>query len=118
VDETAGVIAVYHGEPIDAMYTSTCGGHTEDAALLFEGRAQPYLRGVPCAWDRPIELVGSGEPQRFQGESEFCTHLAIRALGLSPAAEPQQVVARVAGVCGGRGTNSRAAAEPGQLAAA
>jgi len=118
VDETAGVIAVYHGEPIDAMYTSTCGGHTEDAALLFEGRAQPYLRGVPCAWDRPIELVGSGEPQRFHGESEFRTHLATRALGLSPAAEPQQVVARVAGVCGGRETTLGQQPSPDELAAA
>jgi stage II sporulation protein D len=31
VRETAGLIAVYAGEPIDAMYSSTCGGHTEDA---------------------------------------------------------------------------------------
>ena len=97
VDETAGLIATYGGEPIDAMYTSTCGGHTEDAALLFSGRAQPYLRGVPCAWDRPISLAGSIAPQSFRGESEFRAHLAGRALGLAAAAPPQQVVERVAG---------------------
>src|SRR5688500_7538437 len=31
VDETRGVIATYHGEPINALYTSTCGGRTEDS---------------------------------------------------------------------------------------
>jgi stage II sporulation protein D len=103
VDETAGLIATYGGEPIDAMYTSTCGGHTEDAALLFSGRAQPYLRGVPCAWDRPIPLAGSVAPQSFHGESEFRAHLAGRALGLPATAPTQQVVGRVAGLCGGRG---------------
>ncbi|HQP43454.1 MAG TPA: SpoIID/LytB domain-containing protein [Thermoanaerobaculales bacterium] len=118
VDETAGLIAVFGGEPIDAMYTSTCGGHTEDAALLFEGRAQPYLRGVPCAWDRPLELVGSGEPQRFHGESEFRAHLASRALGLPSEAEPQQVVARVAAACGGRMVAGGRQAGPDELAAA
>jgi stage II sporulation protein D len=102
VDETAGLIATYGGEPIDAMYTSTCGGHTEDAALLFSGRAQPYLRGVPCAWDRPISLAGSIAPASFHGESEFRAHLAGRALGLSATAPPQQIVERVAGLCSGR----------------
>ena len=32
--------------------------HTEDAAALFSGRAQPYLAGVPCRWERPLELAG------------------------------------------------------------
>ena len=59
VTETAGLVAVYEGEPIDAMYTSTCGGHTEDSFELFSGRAQPYLRGVPCAWERPMTLAGA-----------------------------------------------------------
>ncbi|MEP6637092.1 MAG: SpoIID/LytB domain-containing protein, partial [Acidobacteriota bacterium] len=31
VDETRGLIATYNGEPINALYTSTCGGRTEDA---------------------------------------------------------------------------------------
>jgi len=118
VDETAGLIATYGGEPIDAMYTSTCGGHTEDAALLFSGRAQPYLRGVPCAWDRPLELVGGGEPQSFDGESEFRAHLATRALGLSEEAEPQQLVERVAGMCGGRWAAVGQQPSPDELAVA
>jgi stage II sporulation protein D len=118
VDETAGLIATYGGEPIDAMYTSTCGGHTEDAALLFFGRAQPYLRGVPCAWDRPIPLAGSGEPQSFEGESAFRAHLAARALGTGESAGPQQLVQRVAAMCGGRSAGVGPQPSPDEFAVA
>src|SRR5437763_7958866 len=48
VDQTRGVIATYNGEPINALYTSTCGGRTEDAENIFNG-AIPYLRGRECA---------------------------------------------------------------------
>jgi peptidoglycan hydrolase-like amidase len=53
VAETAGVIAEYQGAPIKALYTSTCGGHTEDGANIFEGDDPlPYLKGVVCAPER------------------------------------------------------------------
>lgn len=48
VDETRGLIATYNGEPINALYTSTCGGRTEDAENIFT-QAVPYLRGHECA---------------------------------------------------------------------
>ena len=48
VDETRGIIATYAGEPINALYTSTCGGRTEDAENIFKD-AVPYLRGRECA---------------------------------------------------------------------
>src|SRR6266705_1175874 len=48
VDETRGVIATYNGEPINALYTSTCGGRTEDAENIFNDSV-PYLRGRECA---------------------------------------------------------------------
>lgn len=48
VEETKGIIATYNGEPIDALYTSTCGGHTENAEHIFGGREYPYLKGVEC----------------------------------------------------------------------
>lgn len=47
VAETAGLVALYRGRPINAYYTSTCGGHTEDGANIFDEEA-PYLRGVIC----------------------------------------------------------------------
>jgi stage II sporulation protein D len=48
VDETRGVIATYNGEPINALYTSTCGGRTEDAGNIFDN-AVPYLKARECA---------------------------------------------------------------------
>lgn len=48
VDETRGIIATYNGEPINALYTSTCGGRTEDAGNIFND-AVPYLKGRECA---------------------------------------------------------------------
>jgi stage II sporulation protein D len=49
VEETRGVVATYHGQPINALYTSTCGGHTEDAENIFGGATVPYLRGRACS---------------------------------------------------------------------
>jgi stage II sporulation protein D len=57
IDETRGVVATWRGKPIHAYYTSTCGGHTEDGAAIFEDAA-PYLRGVRCA----LEGRGDGAP--------------------------------------------------------
>ena len=48
VDETRGLVVTYNGEPINALYTSTCGGRTEDAENIFN-EAVPYLRGRECA---------------------------------------------------------------------
>lgn len=62
VAETAGEIAVYRGKPIDAMYHSTCGGHTEDAAAVFPERAAPYLKGVPCRTEGVV-VVGEASPR-------------------------------------------------------
>jgi len=47
VEETRGVVATYDGEPINALYTSTCGGRTENSENVFND-AIPYLRGREC----------------------------------------------------------------------
>ncbi|MCU0242868.1 MAG: SpoIID/LytB domain-containing protein [Vicinamibacteria bacterium] len=52
VQETRGQVASYRGEVINALYTSTCGGHTEDADSIFAGERAPYLKGVICAPER------------------------------------------------------------------
>ena len=56
VDETRGLIATYNGEPINALYTSTCGGRTEDAVNIFN-EAVPYLRGHECNVEGPMAFV-------------------------------------------------------------
>jgi stage II sporulation protein D len=51
ISETKGRVATYKGRPINAYYTSTCGGRTEDGENIFGGEAEPYLRGRECALD-------------------------------------------------------------------
>jgi stage II sporulation protein D len=46
--QTKGIVATYKGKPINALYTSTCGGRTENSENIFEFN-EPYLRGVECS---------------------------------------------------------------------
>lgn len=102
VSETAGIIAVWHGAPIDAMYTSTCGGHTEDAGALFADRVQPYLTGVACAWDRPLVIAGADPPPAVSDRASLRRLLARAVLGLEGAGgDPVAAIPRVAERCGG-----------------
>jgi stage II sporulation protein D len=49
VEETAGVFAVFQGEPIVAFYSSTCGGRTASYHETFLKPEIPYLAGgVKC----------------------------------------------------------------------
>jgi len=48
VASTRGQVLTWNGQPIVALYTATCGGHTEDGKEIFPEHAEPYLRGVPC----------------------------------------------------------------------
>ncbi|MDQ6785297.1 MAG: SpoIID/LytB domain-containing protein [Acidobacteriota bacterium] len=48
VQETRGLVATYNGKPINALYTSTCGGRTENSENVFDFN-EPYLRGVECS---------------------------------------------------------------------
>lgn len=49
VDETAGVVATYNGQLIEALFYSTSGGHTASNEESFNSAPVPYLRGVPDA---------------------------------------------------------------------
>jgi peptidoglycan hydrolase-like amidase len=55
VTETRGVIATYKDEPINALYTSTCGGRTEDAENIFDEKL-PYLASTICEFKHPSAL--------------------------------------------------------------
>jgi stage II sporulation protein D len=46
---TRGEIIVYQGEPIEAYYHSTCGGHTAALEEVWVGEPRPYLRAVSDA---------------------------------------------------------------------
>ncbi|HEX8491524.1 MAG TPA: SpoIID/LytB domain-containing protein [Pyrinomonadaceae bacterium] len=73
VIETRGIIATYHNEPINALYTSTCGGRTENAENIFN-EASPYLRGRECSLEgrahfSPFTIKTSREPADIREEA-------------------------------------------------
>src|SRR5207302_3108487 len=75
VDETRGMIATYKGEPINALYTSTCGGRTEDSENIFN-EAMPYLRGRECAAEgkaafAPFTIKSAREIFEIKDESDL-----------------------------------------------
>jgi stage II sporulation protein D len=55
VEDTTGEVAAYKGKLINALYTSTCGGLTEDVENVFEGRSEPYLKSTECAYEKQKE---------------------------------------------------------------
>jgi hypothetical protein len=56
VAETAGEVLTFEGELIDALYTSTCGGRTENAENVFSER-QPYLVSRACLLEARTPVV-------------------------------------------------------------
>jgi stage II sporulation protein D len=85
VAETRGLVATWREQPINAYYTSTCGGHTEDGESVFEDRA-PYLRGVVCTPERTAlhRVHSTASPRRgLPGGPETGRSLAVlEALGV------------------------------------
>ncbi len=58
VELTRGEVARYKGRLIDALYTSTCGGMTENVENIFvEGPALPYLRSQKCIYENQNEWL-------------------------------------------------------------
>ena len=75
VRETRGVVATYHGKPINALYTSTCGGRTEDSGNIFEFN-EPYLKGVNCSLEgkkhfAPFLIKSTREPALVRNEANY-----------------------------------------------
>ncbi|MDJ0840484.1 MAG: SpoIID/LytB domain-containing protein [Acidobacteriota bacterium] len=66
VRETRGLVLYYGDQLIDALYTSTCGGATDDVENVFPGRNEPYLRGKSSyvadypTWRLPKRKVDRG----------------------------------------------------------
>ncbi len=50
-DETEGEVLTYHGALIEAVYSSSSGGHTADNDAIWSGGPLPYLRGRQDPYD-------------------------------------------------------------------
>ena len=69
VRETAGVVPVYGGKPILAVYFSCSGGHTESIQFGWPGSsAIPYLKGVDDPYDTYASLHDWGPLRRTAAE--------------------------------------------------
>lgn len=94
VRETAGMVLAWDGRPINALFTSTCGGHTEDVEAVFPEQSHPYLRGVPCRAphreleDRVVALDGRAVEREVERaatvEADTLPLLRLVAAGLVP----------------------------------
>jgi stage II sporulation protein D len=62
VEETKGEVATYRGKLINALYTSTCGGLTEDVENVFQGQSQPYLKSTECIYEKQREHLVESRP--------------------------------------------------------
>ncbi len=96
VEETRGMIATYNGEPINALYTSTCGGRTEDAENIFN-TAVPYLKGRECAAEgkaafAPFMIRSSRELFDIKDERDLVFARDAAVLAISGFAVPADKV--------------------------
>lgn len=61
VEETRGEVVLYRGKLINALYTSTCGGMTENIENVFEGKPLPYLKSTDCVYESQKEWPLKGK---------------------------------------------------------
>jgi peptidoglycan hydrolase-like amidase len=98
VMETQGVIATYEGKPINALYSSTCGGRTEDAEHIFNERV-PYLVSTLCEYKHTALRFATTRaiPNWKDGVLAVAgvrTYSeAARFMGLAPRGEPRSATA-------------------------
>ncbi len=61
VEQTAGLVITYSGQPIDSLYTATCGGETSDVGVMFPGRNEPYLKRARCIEYEMTSIAGRAD---------------------------------------------------------
>jgi stage II sporulation protein D len=61
VEGTQGEVIVHRGRLINALYTSTCGGMTENIENVFEGKPLPYLKSTQCVYESQKEWPLKGK---------------------------------------------------------
>lgn len=65
---TRGLGLFHAGQLVDAVYSSSCGGHTENNDAAWGDRANPALRGLPdweASWRHPQTTVTEHNVQKF-----------------------------------------------------
>jgi len=73
VNETKGLVALYKGAPIEALFFSTSSGRTENSEDYWENTI-PYLRSVESPWDLKSD--------KYKGRTEMSLAEFSQKLGL------------------------------------
>ncbi len=99
IAETRGEAITYDGEIAEALYSATCGGHTENVEVVFPLKHAPYLRGVPCIEAGSSHLRTDAPGREWPGALVD----AFLAAGREPVTAPElgeaiQRVVRAAGL--------------------
>jgi stage II sporulation protein D len=76
VAATAGEILTFEGEPVDALYTSTCGGRTENAENVFSDK-EPYLVSRACFLESRAPTLASRNDGPLTLEAAILRRLAV-----------------------------------------
>ncbi len=89
VEETENLVALYDGEMILALYSSTAGGYTEsyenafstnfnNGTKMFPGMPKPYLKGVPdnpktkaLNTENDVKTFYTTKPETFDNDSPY-----------------------------------------------
>src|SRR5205823_46849 len=85
VKETAGLIATFNGQPIDALFTSTCGGETSDVGVMFPGRTDPYLKAARCVETDIKTIAGRADSPAMLSEAQVNGRIFAAVAGLPDA---------------------------------
>jgi len=57
VEATHGMAITYEGEPIEAVYSAHCGGHSANNEDVWSSKPVPYLRGRDDPYDRDAPIA-------------------------------------------------------------
>ncbi|MCP4202502.1 MAG: SpoIID/LytB domain-containing protein [bacterium] len=83
VIETSAEVLLHGDHYADALYSSTCGGHTENVEVVFPLKSDNYLRGVPCL-EAGVDRLGSAGDRSLSLSATLARRLAPP--GSSPVA--------------------------------
>jgi len=83
VRETNGEVLTFQGKLVDALYTSTCGGRTENAENIFS-TAQPYLVSRACFLESRGNVIRSSNSRPVSLEAAALSLLGVTTNATSP----------------------------------
>ena len=93
VRATRGQVLTWDGEPIDAFFSSTCGGRTERGSAVFAAADRPYLPAQPDL--DPAGRAWCADSPRYRwterwtrAELEVALRTGLRAVGERPQEGP------------------------------